>query len=58
MKKEIIGHGTWLDKLAVKILEKERTLGRKPDIIRTESGLGASGFPTSEALRMQLGRME
>ncbi len=45
MKKGIIGRGTWLDKLAVKILEREQTLERKPDIIRTESGLGASGFP-------------
>jgi len=45
MEKEIIGHGTWLDKLALKILEREQALGRKPKVIKTESGLGASGFP-------------
>ncbi len=45
MPTKIIGHGTWYDKTAVKIVERERTLGRSLDLIRTESGLGASGFP-------------
>jgi lysyl-tRNA synthetase class 1 len=41
----IIGKGTWYDKAAYELLERERKLGRKLDLIRTESGLGASGFP-------------
>ncbi len=45
MTRKIIGHGTWYDKVAVEILERERNLGRSLDLIRTESGLGASGFP-------------
>ncbi len=45
MTEEIIGHGTWYDKTAVKIVERERKLGRSLDLIRTESGLGASGLP-------------
>lgn len=45
MSEKIIGHGTWYDKTAVKIIERERKLGRSLDLIRTESGLGASGFP-------------
>jgi len=45
MTEEIIGHGTWYDKVAVKIVERERKLGRSLDLIRTESGLGASGLP-------------
>lgn len=45
MPEKIIGHGTWYDKTAVKIIERERKLGRSLDLIRTESGLGASGFP-------------
>jgi lysyl-tRNA synthetase class 1 len=45
MPKKIIGHGTWYDKTAVKLIERERKLGRNLDLIRTESGLGASGFP-------------
>jgi len=45
MTKKIIGHGTWYDKVAVEIVERERKLGRSLDLIRTESGLGASGFP-------------
>ena len=45
MPEKIIGHGTWYDKTAVKIVERERKLGRSLDPIRTESGLGASGFP-------------
>ncbi len=45
MPEKIIGHGTWYDKTAVKVIERERKLGRSLDLIRTESGLGASGFP-------------
>jgi lysyl-tRNA synthetase class 1 len=45
MSKEIIGHGTWYDKKAVEIIKRERKLSRSLDLIRTESGLGASGFP-------------
>jgi len=45
MIERIIGHGTWYDKVAVEIVERERKLRRSLDLIRTESGLGASGFP-------------
>ena len=45
MVEGIIGHGTWYDKVAVDIVERERRLGRSLDLIRTESGLGASGLP-------------
>ncbi len=45
MPTEIIGRGTWIDKLAREVLEREEALGRALDVIRTESGLGASGFP-------------
>ena len=42
---EIIGRGTWYDKAAVNLIEREKRLGRSLDLIRTESGLGASGIP-------------
>lgn len=42
---EIIGKGTWYDKAASELIEREKKLGRSLDCIRTESGLGASGFP-------------
>ena len=43
---EIIGRGTWIDKIALSVLERKNNLpGKHPKIIRTESGLGASGFP-------------
>jgi lysyl-tRNA synthetase class 1 len=42
---EIIGRGTWYDKAAAELIEKEKKLGRSLDCIRTESGLGASGIP-------------
>jgi lysyl-tRNA synthetase class 1 len=45
MKKEIIGRGTWLDMVAHRVLQREEKLGRKVDVLRTESGLGASGIP-------------
>lgn len=45
MSKEIIAHGTWYDKTATEIVERERGLGRSLALIRTEMGLGASGLP-------------
>jgi len=42
---EIIGHGTWYDKAASELIEREKKLGRSLSLIRSESGLGASGFP-------------
>jgi len=45
MSEKIIGRGTWYDKMAVRIIERERRLGRSLDLIRTEMGLGASGLP-------------
>ncbi len=41
----MIGRGTWLDKLAHELIEREKGLGRSLDILRVESGLGASGVP-------------
>ncbi len=45
MDERIIGRGTWYDKMALKIVEREKKIGRNLDMIRTEMGLGASGFP-------------
>jgi lysyl-tRNA synthetase class 1 len=45
IKHKIIGRGTWYDKTAFELIEREKQLGRSLDLIRTESGLGASGFP-------------
>jgi len=45
VEQRIIGRGTWLDKTATKILEREERLGRTVDIFKVESGLGASGIP-------------
>jgi lysyl-tRNA synthetase class 1 len=42
---DIIGRGTWYDKAASELIEREKRLGRSLDLIRTESGLGASGIP-------------
>jgi lysyl-tRNA synthetase class 1 len=43
---EVIGRGTWIDKLTLKVIERKDNLkGKHPPIIKTESGLGASGFP-------------
>ena len=42
---KIIGKGTWIDKLASELLEREKTLGRNLDVLKVESGLGASGVP-------------
>ncbi|MEM2188600.1 MAG: lysine--tRNA ligase [Nitrososphaerota archaeon] len=45
MPRKIIGHGTWMDKVAAELIEREKKLGRSLDVIRAESGLGASGIP-------------
>ena len=45
MSEKVIGHGTWYDKMAAKIVERERKLGRSLDLVRTEMGIAASGFP-------------
>lgn len=45
MSVEIIGRGTWLDMVAHRVLQREEKLGRKVDVLKTESGLGASGIP-------------
>src|SRR3989454_10474726 len=42
---QIIGRGTWLDKIAADIVERENRLGRAGRFLRVESGLGASGIP-------------
>lgn len=42
---KIIGRGTWIDKLASELIEREKEIGRDLKIIRVESGLGASGIP-------------
>lgn len=44
-EQKIIGKGTWIDKLADELLEREKVLGRSTNLIRVESGLGASGIP-------------
>ncbi|MCW4028212.1 MAG: lysine--tRNA ligase [Candidatus Bathyarchaeota archaeon] len=41
----IIGHGTWYDMMAKKVIEREQSLNRDMSRVRTEMGLGASGFP-------------
>ena len=40
-----IGRGTWIDKLAAEMVEREEKLGRDLGMMRVESGLGASGIP-------------
>jgi len=44
-EQEIIGRGTWIDKLAYELVEREKELGRNLSMIKVESGLGASGIP-------------
>jgi len=44
-EQKIIGKGTWIDKLSSELLDREKILGRKTDLLRVESGLGASGVP-------------
>ena len=41
----IIGLGTWYDMMAKKVIEREQSLNRDMSRLRTEMGLGASGFP-------------
>ncbi len=43
--RETVGRGTWLDKVASRIIAREEKLGRSASIIRVESGLSASGIP-------------
>lgn len=45
MGEKVIGLGTWYDKTAARIVERERKLGRSLDLVRTEMGIAASGFP-------------
>ena len=45
MSEETIGRGTWYDMMAKKVIDREHQLGRNMDKVRTEMGLGASGFP-------------
>jgi lysyl-tRNA synthetase class 1 len=45
MSQKIIGHGTWYDMMAQRVISKEKKLNRSLSNIRTEMGLGASGFP-------------
>src|ERR687890_1650971 len=45
MSETLIGKGTWIDKVAANLLNRERKLARKLNLIRVESGLGASGIP-------------
>ena len=45
MKTEIIGRGTWIDKIASTIIKRETDIGRSLTLVPVESGLGASGFP-------------
>ena len=40
-EEKIIGKGTWIDKLASELIEREKKLGRNLDLIRVESGLGS-----------------
>jgi lysyl-tRNA synthetase, class I len=42
---EVIGRGTWYDMMAKKVIHREHELGRNTSRLRTEMGLGASGFP-------------
>jgi lysyl-tRNA synthetase class 1 len=45
MGEKVVGHGTWYDMMAQKVVKRERKLGRSLARVRTEMGLGASGFP-------------
>ncbi len=45
MSEATIGHGTWYDLMAQKVIGREKELGRSLSLLRTEMGLGASGFP-------------
>ena len=43
--KKVIGRGTWYDKAADELIKREKKLKRSLTKMRTESGLGASGYP-------------
>jgi lysyl-tRNA synthetase class 1 len=45
MNREVIGRGTWIDKIAATIINREKDIGRSVKLVLVESGLGASGFP-------------
>jgi lysyl-tRNA synthetase class 1 len=45
MPRQIIGHGTWYDKMALDVVRREQRLKRGLSPLRTESGIGASGLP-------------
>src|SRR4030067_1615121 len=45
MGEKVFGHGTRYDLMAGKVVEREQKLGRSLSLVRTEMGLGASGFP-------------
>ena len=45
MSEETIGRGTWYDMMAKKVIDREQLLKRDMSKLRTEMGLGASGFP-------------
>ncbi len=45
MSEKVVGHGTWYDMMAKKVLDREKSLNRSLALMRTEMGLGASGFP-------------
>ncbi|MGQ9781980.1 MAG: lysine--tRNA ligase [Nitrososphaeria archaeon] len=42
---EIVGKGTWIDLVGHRVVEREKSLGRSLNLIRVESGIGASGIP-------------
>jgi lysyl-tRNA synthetase, class I len=42
---ETIGKGTWIDKVADTLVDREKNLGRSTTLLKVESGLGASGVP-------------
>lgn len=44
-EQKTIGKGTWIDKLADELIQREKSIGRSMDLLRVESGLGASGVP-------------
>lgn len=45
LSKNMIGKGTWLDKIAFNLVQREKRLGRSTELIKVESGIGASGIP-------------
>lgn len=44
-EKIVIGKGTWIDKLAHEMIQREQQIGRDTSLLTVESGLGASGIP-------------